>query len=117
MAALVTHGSGSERGGDSLYFSNVPGSSCSSLGKYKIGHAYQGKFGLAYKLYGLDASNSKAFERFVVLHGHDCVPNDEVYPIGICESLGCPTVAPAFLLSLQKILDASSAPVLLHIFK
>ncbi len=28
----------------------------------------------AYKLYGLDSTNNNAFNRFVVLHAHDCVP-------------------------------------------
>lgn len=116
-AGLVTHGAGSITGGDELYFSNVPGSSCTSLGKYKIGNAYQGRFGLAYKLHGLDKTNSKAFERFVVLHGHSCVPADEVYPLPICPSLGCPTVAPEFLKKLAGYIDASGKPVLLEIYK
>ncbi len=116
-AALVTHGSGSITTGDELQFSNVPGSSCTSLGKYKIGNPYQGRFGLAYKLHGLEKTNSKAFERFVVLHGHSCVPSDEVYPLPICPSLGCPTVAPEFLKTLAGIIDASNKPVLLSIYQ
>jgi hypothetical protein len=115
-AGLVTHGSGSYYGADSLIFSNVPQSSCTSLGMYKIGASYQGSFGLAYKLYGLSTTNSKAFERFVVLHSHDCVPPNEVYPQPICQSLGCPTVAPAFLAKLQPIIDASPKPILLYIY-
>ena len=115
-AGLVTHGSGSETGTDQLYFSNVPNSNCTSLGRYKIGKKYQGKFGLAYKLHGLDASNNKAFERFVVLHGHRCVPSREVYPISICPSLGCPTVAPDFLLELKKFIDTTDEPILLSIY-
>lgn len=116
-AGLVTHGSGSITDTDQLYFSNVPNSNCTSLGKYKIGNDYQGKFGLAYKLHGLDASNNKAFERFVVLHGHSCVPSDEVYPVSICPSLGCPTVAPDFLLELKKCIDQSDKPILLTIYQ
>ena len=114
-AGLVTHGSGSITGRNQLYFSNEPNSNCTSLGRYKIGGKYQGKFGLAYKLHGLDVSNNKAFERFVVLHGHSCVPSDEVYPIPICPSLGCPTVAPNFLLELKKLIDQSEKPILLSI--
>jgi hypothetical protein len=116
MAGLVTHGSGSYRSDSSLYFSNEPGSNCTSLGKYKIGKPYNGKFGLAYKLYGLDKTNDNAFERFVVLHSHSCVPQEEVYPGSICESWGCPTVSPIFLQSLKKIIDASEKPILLKIF-
>ena len=115
LSGLVTHGYGSSKEG--VEFSNVPGSYCSSPGKYKIGGSYQGRFGLAYKLYGLDNTNDKAFERFVVLHAHDCVPLEEVDPLNICESQGCPTVAPAFLQKLKIYIDASGKPILLNIYK
>ena len=116
MAGLVAHGSGSDKGGDDLYFSNTPNSNCTALGKYKIGKSYMGKFGLAYKLYGLDKTNSKAFERFIVLHAHPCVPNDDVAPVPICESWGCPTVAPVFLTAIKNYIDNSERPVLLWIY-
>lgn len=116
LAGLVTHGSGSRGDSDELLFSNQPNSYSTSLGKYKIGKSYTGTFGLAYKLYGLDESNSNAFSRCVVLHSHDCVPNDEVYPSTICMSLGCPTVSPAFLHQLQEYLDHSKNPVMLWIY-
>lgn len=115
-AGLVAHGSGSDKGADELSFSNTPNSNATSIGKYRIGKPYFGKFGLAYKLYGLDASNNKAFDRFVVLHAHSCVPNDDVAPLPICESWGCPTVAPAFLTVLKKYIDDSGKPMLLWIY-
>jgi hypothetical protein len=113
-AGLVCHGSGKTTT-DEIIFSNQPNSYCSSLGKYKIGAAYTGKFGLAYKLYGLDATNSNAFARAVVLHAHSCVPNTEVYPNTICQSWGRPTVAPAFLQILSGYINASKKPILLQI--
>ena len=116
LAGLVAHGSGSGKEGEASFFSNVPNSNCTSLGRYRIGKPYTGKFGLAYKLYGLDDSNNKAFERFVVLHAHPCVPADEVAPATICESWGCPTVAPVFLTSVSKNIDRSQRPVLLWIY-
>ncbi len=116
LAGLVTHGSGSQHNSDDLVFSNVSNSYCTSLGRYKIGKSYTGAFGLAYKLYGLEDSNDNAFNRCVVLHGHGCVPNDEVYPSSICLSLGCPTVSPDFLSKLQEYLDNSRSPVMLWIY-
>jgi len=115
-AGLVTHGSGSDKGPVDLSFSNTPNSNATSVGRYRVGKPYYGKFGLAYKLYGLDETNSKAFDRFVVLHSHSCVPNDEVAPSPICESWGCPTVAPAFLSVLKKYIDNSGKPMLLWIY-
>ena len=115
LSGLVTHGSGTTST-DEIIFSNMPNSLCTSLGKYKIGKSYNGKFGLAYKLHGLDTSNNNAFERAVVLHSHSCVPSEEVnYPI--CLSWGCPTVAPSFLQKLQTYIDKSARPILLEIRK
>lgn len=116
IAGLVTHGSGSENGTEDLAFSNIKNSNCTSIGKYKIGNSYTGSFGLAYKLYGLDKTNSNAFDRFVVLHSHACVPNDEISPLPICVSLGCPTVSPPFLDRLKTYLDNSQQPVLLWVY-
>jgi len=115
LSGLVTHGS-SKNNSNEIQFSNTPNSLCTSLGKYKIGGSYTGKFGLAFKLYGLDSSNSKAFNRFVVLHSHSCVPVEETAPFPICESWGCPTVAPAFLMQLKPYIDKSSKPILLNIY-
>jgi L,D-transpeptidase catalytic domain len=115
LAGLVTHGSGIANS-DTPVFSNTPNSYCTSLGKYKIGKSYNGKFGLAYKLYGLDKTNSRAFDRFVVLHSHECVPDDEVAPLPICESWGCPTVSPAFLIQLKSYLEEATKPVMLWIY-
>lgn len=114
-AGLVAHGSGTSYSAEPV-FSNTPNSNCTSLGRYKIGKSYYGQFGLAYKLYGLDKTNSKAFERFVVLHSHECVPSDEVAPATICKSWGCPTVSPSFLTQLRSYIDESSKPVLLWIY-
>ena len=115
IAGLVAHGSSKYNIGE-IKFSNEPGSLCSSLGKYKIGNSYNGKFGLAYKLYGLDKTNSNAINRFVVLHSHACVPNEETAPNPICESWGCPTVAPTFLTELKKYIHQSGKPILLDIY-
>lgn len=116
QSALVAHGNCYEGALVGRNYNNVVGGGCTSLGKYKIGQPYQGKFGLAYKLYGLDTSNNNAFERFVVLHAHSCVPDGEVHPYPICQSNGCPTVSPDFLQTLAKIIDASPKPILMEIY-
>ena len=115
LAGLVTHGGGTANTG-AVQFSNTPNSLCTSLGRYKIGNSYSGKFGLAFKLFGLDNTNSNAYNRFVVLHSHACVPNEEVAPLTICQSWGCPTVAPGFLTELKKYIDQSDKPILMNIY-
>jgi hypothetical protein len=113
-SALVAHGAGSETGGE-LLFSNQLGSNATSIGKYEIGKSYNGNFGLAYKLHGLESTNDKAFERFVVLHGFGCIPEEETGE-PICLSLGCPAVAPAFLEELRKIIDDSERTIILYVY-
>lgn len=117
IAGLVAHGRGSDIGSpDALMFSNELNSKCTSLGKYKMGRSYSGIFGLSYKLHGLERTNSKAFERSVVLHSFCGVPNKEIYPASICKSEGCPTVSPAFLAQLKTYLGNSDKPILLWIY-
>jgi hypothetical protein len=117
-SSMVAHGYGSAPrfANEPLQFSNVPNSAMTSLGKYKIGYSYFGAFGLAYKLYGLDSSNSNAFERAIVLHSYTSVPESETYPNLICESAGCPMVNSSFLATLGKYIKASPKPILLWIY-
>lgn len=115
-SGLVTHGRCNEDWLEGRKYGNTVGCGCTSLGKYKVGYSYSGKFGLAYKLYGLDKTNDKAFDRFVVLHAHDCVPETEVKD-DICQSDGCPTVSKNFLQYLNQIIKASKKPVLLWIYE
>jgi len=114
-SAPVAHGNCFEYWLEGRRYSNVVGSGCTSLGKYRIGIPYTGKWGYSYKLHGLDSSNNNAFERTVVLHGHSCVPENAVED-EICQSNGCPTVAPGFLLTLKKMINGSAKPLLLWIF-
>jgi hypothetical protein len=114
---LVAHGSCNQSFLEKPEFSNTTGSGCSSTGHYKVGYSYSGQFGKAYKLFGLDASNSNAFERAVVLHAYDCVPDYEIYPQPLCNSLGCPMLSYNFLGRLSKIIDKSKKPILLWMFE
>jgi hypothetical protein len=115
-AGLVTHGNCFESWLEGRRYSNVVGSGCTSLGRYRIGNPYVGKFGYSYKLVGLDSTNNNAFERTVVLHGHACVPETESTD-EICQSNGCPTLSPAMLLQLKKLINQSGKPVLLWIYE
>jgi hypothetical protein len=116
IEALVSHGAGSERGADSLSFSNQVGSYATSLGKYQVGESYQGRFGYSYRLTGLDSTNNKARERAIVVHGYACIPDKQRIEEPLCMSLGCPAVAPAVLERLRPYLDAPEKPILLDIY-
>lgn len=68
---LVAHGSGSDPAhtGYLQHFSNEEGSNASSDGAFVTADYYVGKHGRSQRLIGLDASNNRAFERAIVVHG------------------------------------------------
>lgn len=67
---LVAHGRGSDRehSGFLQKFSNVPGSEATSRGAYLTCEWYTGKYGTSIRLEGLDADNSNAHDRAIVMH-------------------------------------------------
>jgi hypothetical protein len=67
---LVSHGRGSDPGhtGWLQRFSNEMGSNASSNGAYVTGDYYYGRYGRSLRLSGLDYSNSRAYERAIVVH-------------------------------------------------
>lgn len=66
----VSHGRGSDRehSGFLQEFSNVPGSEATSRGAYLTCEWYKGKYGTSIRLEGLDADNSNALDRAIVMH-------------------------------------------------
>lgn len=63
-------GKGSDPDGDGWLnsFSNAPNSLATSEGRYRIAEKYVGKYGVSYRLDGLDSTNSNARSRAVVIH-------------------------------------------------
>ena len=117
MSGLVSHGSCNGIFLDQARFSNAPGGNCTSQGKYKVGEKYRGQYGKSYKLYGLESSNSNAYNRAIVLHPYSCIPDQEIYPRVACNSSGCAGVSPVFFERLSSIIDRSKKPILLWIYK
>lgn len=113
---IVIHGQGSEvEGKNELQFSNIENSLQSSLGKCEIGKSYYGQFGKAYKLKGLDKTNSNVEKRYIVLHSFSCIPDQETDK-KICLSWGCPTLSLAFFDKVATYIDNSKYPIILYSF-
>ena len=114
-SGLVAHGRGNEKFTLSKKYSNRYGSSCSSLGLYKVGSAYNGSFGKSFRLLGLQKTNNNALGRAIVLHSMGCIPDEEIdYPI--CQSEGCPSISPSFLQEISQIIGSTTKPILLWVF-
>lgn len=93
---LCAHGRGSEGAADdgiAETFSNKDGSNCTSLGIYHCDITYIGGHGKSLYLDGLEASNSNARRRHIVMHGADYVSPSIIVQTGrIGRSQGCPAI-------------------------
>jgi hypothetical protein len=90
-AMFVAHGRGSDPENDGVahQFSDVMDSKMTSLGAFVTGETYDGHFGRALRLHGLEASNASAFERAIVMHGAPYVgPGLRI----MGRSWGCPAI-------------------------
>jgi hypothetical protein len=116
QSGLVSQGRGRGPTRFDKQYSNTKESRCTSLGRYKIMNKYQGEYGAAYRVDGLDSSNSNAYKRHIVLHPMGCIPDEEQENMPVCVSEGCPAVSVNFLSSLSKIIESRKKPVLLWIF-
>ncbi|NDV65704.1 murein L,D-transpeptidase catalytic domain-containing protein [Bacteroides sp. 224] len=122
-SSLCAHGYGKESTTEQPIYSNVEGSYCSSLGKYKVGIRSYSKWGIHvhYKLHGLEKTNSNAYKRYIVLHSYEYVPNKEVYPfhLPLGMSQGCPVVSNEMMRTIDELLkeNKDEKPVLLWIYE
>ena len=101
---LVAHGRGSDpaHSGWLQQFSNADGSYASCSGAFVTGAEYFGKHGRSMRLDGLDASNSNALERAIVVHTAPYVTEAMARETGkIGRSQGCFAVTEA---DLQQVL-------------
>jgi len=93
---LVAHGRGSDpsRTGWLERFSNEPHSNATSAGAYRTDSFYMGAHGPSIRLEGLDATNSNAFSRALVVHAAWYVSEEILGVSGVLgRSQGCFAVA------------------------
>ena len=123
FSALCCHGIGGGSTQEKPEFSNVSGSNCTSLGKYKLGVRSYSNWGINihYKMHGLEETNSNAYNRIVVFHSHTPVPDHEIYPhhLPLGWSLGCPVVSDSIMRQADELLKGidTKEPVLMWIYE
>lgn len=120
LSSLCAHGYGQESTTKKPVFSNVEGSYCSSLGKYKIGIRSYSKWGINihYKMHGLENTNNNAFKRYIVLHSYEYIPESETYPLHLPlgMSQGCPVISNQTMTLVDELLQTLKKPVLMWIY-
>lgn len=115
----VSHGSGCQRSHvRSAYarLSNSDGSHLSSVGRALIAERYEGRYGIAYRLDGLEDSNSNLRPRCVVLHGWEHTTSFPIYPIPTVGSFGCPVLSQKMMAKVDEILQKEKS-VVIEVFK
>ena len=96
-------------------FSNNEGSHLSSLGRALVAERYEGRYGVAYRLDGLEESNSNLRPRCVVLHGWEHTTSYPIWPRATVGSHGCPVLSRRMMQRLDEVLKDKSN-VILEIF-
>ena len=119
LIAPVSHGSGAQRSHvRSAYarLSNEDGSHLSSEGRAVVAERYEGRYGVAYRLDGLDATNSNLRSRYVVLHGWEHTTSYPIWPRATVGSFGCPVLSRRMMARVDEILRLEER-VVIDIFK
>ena len=114
-AFVASHGSGSSRSHvPSAYAkeSNADGSHLSSVGRALVAERYVGRYGVAYRLDGLDETNSEMRRRCIVLHSWHYTTSFPVWPLPTIGSWGCPVLSRLDMNILDKILQQEQSVVL-----
>lgn len=86
-------------------FSNTINSRQTSLGTYRVGEVYYGKYGISLRLDGMSPSNSNARRRAIVLHGASYAEPNVINEIGMLgRSWGCPAISPEITSEVVELL-------------
>lgn len=111
----VSHGQNTG-GNMATKFSNTPNSLQSSLGFYVTAETYYGKNGLSLFIDGMEEEfNSKARERYVVIHGADYAKEDSIKRLGrLGRSYGCPAVPTEVSIEIIELIKEGSALFIYH---
>lgn len=116
-SSLCAHGYGQGSTESTPVFSNVEGSYCSSLGRYKVGIRSYSKWGINvhYKLHGLEKTNNNAYKRIVVLHSFDPIPDYDIHPmhLPLGMSQGCPVISNEIMRQVDALQKKAIKPTLL----
>lgn len=111
----VSHGSGSELSHQRTSYartSNEDGSHLSAVGRALVAERYEGRYGIAYRLDGLDTTNSNLRPRCVVLHGWEHTTDYPIWPRATVGSFGCPVLSRRMMQKVDTLLQAEQGVIL-----
>ncbi len=114
--AHVMHGPGKGSTKESPVFSNELGSKCSSIGRFRVTKQHGNVNKTGYFLKGLDATNSNAFHRALMIHSSYWVDFNiwrRYIPLNERSCQGCVATSNRSMTYLSKIIEEENDPLLL----
>lgn len=115
ITSPVSHGSGSRTPHTRSSYartSNQDGSHLSSVGRALVAERYVGRYGVAYRLDGLDDTNSNLRMRCVVLHGWEYTTSLPIWPLATVGSFGCPVLSRRVMQKVDTLLQTEQGVIL-----
>lgn len=115
-SAYAMHGFGKGSTDETPVFSNVPGSKCSSIGRFEVTRAQGRRIKNGYRLKGLEYSNSNAYKRGIMIHGSRWVDTNKwrkYIPLNGKSCQGCVTVSTRDMTYIDSLIWNESRNLLL----
>ena len=115
-AAYAMHGPGKGSSDETPVFSNVPGSNCSSIGRFEVTKDRGKKNRTGLRLRGLDRSNGNAYSRGIMVHSSKWVDQNKwrkYIPLNAKSCRGCVTVSSRDMAYINKLVGKEKKHLLL----
>lgn len=115
-SAHAMHGPGKGSTDETPVFSNVPGSNCSSIGRFEVTRSRGTVNRTGLRLKGLDPSNSNAFSRGIMIHSSRWVDRNRwrrYIPVNGRSCSGCVTVSTRDMAYINRLVGKRSGNLLL----
>lgn len=112
----VMHGPGEGSTAEKAQFSNLPGSNCSSLGRFMVTRMHGNRNKSGFRLKGLDIDNQTAFVRGLMIHSSGWVDRNcwrKYIPLNAKSCMGCVTVSSRGLSYISKLVYSEQQPIML----
>ena len=115
-SGYAMHGPGKGSTAETPVFSNVPGSNCSSIGRFEVTRARGRRNKTGFRLKGLEYSNSSAFSRGIMIHSSKWVDANRwrrYIPLNEKCCLGCVTVSTRDMAYINRLVGKEDGNLLL----
>ena len=115
-SGYAMHGPGKGSTDETPVFSNVPGSNCSSLGRFEVTRKRGRRNKTGFYLKGLEFSNSSAYSRGIMIHSSKWVDRNRwrrYIPLNEKSCLGCVTVSTRDMAYINRLVGKEQGNLLL----